>query len=152
MPFVELFHLLILVSSFIKGVKNNACLIALAWRIQWINTCEALYTVPGSKDSVKLIHVYCHDYFWEIKDSVRRKAIKVDVQGSARTTEWRVGPFTETGRQEDEGACDQMLSLFLYLLGKTFKNSCPGDSGDKFLELRGQREFGVRNFHNLSVS
>lgn len=115
-------------------------------------TCEALYTVPGSKDSVKLIRVYCHYYFGEIKDSVRRKAIKGDVQGSARTTEWRVEPFTETGIQKEEGACDQMLSLLLYLLGKTFKNSCPGDSGYKFLELRGQWEVGVRNFHNLSVS
>lgn len=61
--FFELFHLLTLVSLFIKGVKNNAYLIALAWRIKWINTCEALYTVPGSKDSVKFIHVYCHYYF-----------------------------------------------------------------------------------------
>lgn len=55
--------------------------------------------------------------FWEIKDSMRRKTIKDDVQGFAWTTEWKVEPFTETGTQEEEWACDQRLSLFLYLLG-----------------------------------
>lgn len=45
----ELFILLTLVPSIIKGVFKKQCLPqSIVMRIKWINTCEALQIVPGT--------------------------------------------------------------------------------------------------------
>lgn len=70
-----------------------------------------------SKDSVKITCDYCHCYYCEIKDSIWRKDIKGDVQGSGWSTKWRVELLNETGIQKEGQAWDKVLSLFFYILG-----------------------------------
>lgn len=63
---------------------------------------------------MKVTRDYCPYYYCEIKDSMGKRGIKDDIQGSAWSTKWRVEYLL---RPEEGWAWDKVLSLFLHTLG-----------------------------------